>query len=44
MKITDTENIKNLFLKKKQKTEKPGDKTFDGISDKKIKFNRGDYL
>jgi hypothetical protein len=37
MKITDTENIKNLFLKKKQKTEKPGDKTFDGISDKKIK-------
>ena len=36
MKITDTENIKNIFLKKNQKTEKSSDKAFDEILDKKI--------
>ena len=37
MKITDTANIKDVFLKKNQKTEKPGDKTFEKILNKKIK-------
>ena len=37
MKITDSENIKNVLFRKNQKAEKPDDKTFDEILDKKIK-------
>lgn len=37
MKITDSENIKNIIIQKNQKTSNMGEKSFDGILDKKIK-------